>query len=142
MQARTSASSQPGYSSRMAWTVQPLARKSRMRETQMRCPRIHGLPKQMLGLMEIRDSNSVLVMANFLYGYQQGISTYLMGIVPISCTSVRPGHSQDIPLIQPDVAHAKAGKSCQSRRENSGSGDPYEGFHIPGNLLCTCSVAT
>ncbi len=59
-----------------------------MRETQMRCPRIHGLPKQIFELMEILDSNSALVMANFLYGYQQGISTYLMGIVPISCTSV------------------------------------------------------
>src|SRR5207247_3025330 len=116
---RTSASSRPGYSSRMSWTVQPLARKSRMRDTQMRCPRIHGLPKQIFGLMEIRDSNSVLVMANFLFGYQQGSSTYLMGIVPISCTSVRPGRSQDMLLLQPDDTHAKASESCQSLCETS-----------------------
>src|SRR5437016_2727479 len=92
----------------MSWTVQPLARKSRMRDTQMRCPRIQGLPKQIFGLMEIRDSNSVLVIANFLYGYQQGISTYLVGIIRISYTSVRPCRSQDMPLLQPDVAHASA----------------------------------
>src|SRR6266700_4577289 len=61
------------------------------------------LAKADVWINKIRDSNSVLVMAHFLYGYQQGISTYLMGIVPISCTSVRPGRSQDIPLIQPDV---------------------------------------
>lgn len=38
--------------------VIPLARKSRISETQMRWPLMQGLPKQMLGSMEMRDSSS------------------------------------------------------------------------------------
>src|SRR5436309_12022255 len=42
----------------MSLTDAPFARKSRMSETQIRCPRMHGFPKQMSGLMLIRSSNS------------------------------------------------------------------------------------
>ena len=38
--------------------VQPLASRSRIRETQMRWPRMHGLPKHTWELMEIRDNRS------------------------------------------------------------------------------------
>jgi hypothetical protein len=34
------------------------AKKSRMRETQIRCPLIHGLPKHTCGLMDILLNNS------------------------------------------------------------------------------------
>jgi uncharacterized protein (DUF433 family) len=33
-------------------TVVPAARRSRIRDTQMRCPRIHGFPKQMPGSID------------------------------------------------------------------------------------------
>jgi hypothetical protein len=52
--------------------VIPLARKSKIKETQMRCPLMQGLPKQTLGLMAIRDSNSSLVVRIFLFTCQKG----------------------------------------------------------------------
>src|SRR5581483_8105092 len=57
MQARTSASGR-SYSRMTSWTVHPDARKSRTRETQMRWPLIHGLPKHTLGSIEIRARSS------------------------------------------------------------------------------------
>src|SRR3990167_5717395 len=62
MQARTSASSRPGYWSRTCGTVHPEARRSRTRDTQIRCPRMHGFPKHTFGSMEILDSSSSLVI--------------------------------------------------------------------------------
>jgi hypothetical protein len=49
--------------------VIPDARKSKISETQRRCPRIHGFPKQTLGSMLIRASNSFLFMGFILYIY-------------------------------------------------------------------------
>src|SRR3954470_8446685 len=43
---------------------QPLARKSRIKETQMRCPRMHGLPKQTWGSIVIRVRTSSRVIAS------------------------------------------------------------------------------
>jgi hypothetical protein len=62
MQARTSASSRPGYSLRISWVVIPLARRSRIRDTQIRCPLIHGFPKQIFGSIEIRKCKFFLVI--------------------------------------------------------------------------------
>ena len=45
--------------------VTPCAIKSRMRETQMRAPRIQGLPKQTFGSIEIR-SRSGFICGSFL----------------------------------------------------------------------------
>ena len=42
--------------------VMPLAKKSKINETQMRCPRMQGFPKQTLGSIEIRASNSSLAI--------------------------------------------------------------------------------
>jgi hypothetical protein len=52
--------------------VIPLAKKSRIKETQMRCPLMQGLPKQTFGLMAIRDSNSSLAIRIFLFTRQKG----------------------------------------------------------------------
>lgn len=63
MQARTSASSSPGYSWRISLVVMPLASKSRISDTQRRCPRTHGFPKQTFGLIVTLESSSPRVMA-------------------------------------------------------------------------------
>src|SRR5437867_604636 len=42
--------------------LQPLASGSKTRETQIRCPLMQGLPKQTLGSIEIRCSNSSRVI--------------------------------------------------------------------------------
>jgi hypothetical protein len=60
MQAKISASSKSEYSWRISSMVIPLARKSRINETQIRCSRMQGLSKQTFGSMVIRDSNSAL----------------------------------------------------------------------------------
>jgi hypothetical protein len=72
---------------RTALIVIPLARKSRINETQMRCPRMQGLPKQTFGLMAIRDSNSSLVIRISLF----------------SCQKVNPKN----PLSQHDIGNIK-----------------------------------
>lgn len=71
MQAKTSASTKPGYSWRISLVVIPLAKKSKIKETHMRCPRIQGLPKQTCGLMAIRDSNSPLFIGMSLFNCQK-----------------------------------------------------------------------
>ena len=48
MAARTSSSVSCGYSSNTSAVLMPLARKSSNNETQIRVPRIHGLPKHQL----------------------------------------------------------------------------------------------
>src|ERR1035438_5410531 len=45
MQARMSASSIPGYSSRISSLLIPLASRSRISDTQILCPRMEGFPK-------------------------------------------------------------------------------------------------
>src|SRR5437867_4869821 len=62
MQASTSSRVSCGYWSRISSTVVPAARRSRIRDTQIRCPLMNGLPKQMSGLIEMRWSNSACPM--------------------------------------------------------------------------------
>jgi hypothetical protein len=54
--ARMSSRSSWGYSERTSSVDIPLASISRIRETQIRCPRIHGFPKQTSGSIEILAS--------------------------------------------------------------------------------------
>ena len=53
--ANTSSRVNPGYSASNSASVMPLARKSRMSETQIRVPFIQGLPPQILGSIVIRS---------------------------------------------------------------------------------------
>src|SRR2546425_1158068 len=62
MQARMSSRLRSGYSWRISSAVMPLARKSKIKDTQMRCPRMHGLPKQTFGLMVILERSSSRVI--------------------------------------------------------------------------------
>ncbi len=62
--SRVSSAVSWGYSSRSCRSLTPSARLSRMRETQMRVPRMQGLPKHTLGSMEIRRSSSSRVICS------------------------------------------------------------------------------
>src|ERR1700742_4277479 len=50
-----SAASSCGYCSRISDVSMPPASRSRMRETQMRWPRMQGFPKQRCGSIQIRE---------------------------------------------------------------------------------------
>src|SRR5262249_17344704 len=58
MAARMSSAVSCEYAPRSSCTLTPSARLSRMSETQMRVPRMHGLAKQTLGSIEIRLKRS------------------------------------------------------------------------------------
>lgn len=57
MHARRSPGSSPGYCARISASVQPSAIRSRINETQMRCPRMQGFPWQTLGSLVMRASS-------------------------------------------------------------------------------------
>src|ERR1035437_9667889 len=50
-----------GYSARSSSIVRPSANISRTNDTHIRVPLMHGLPKQMLGLTDIRSNSSFIV---------------------------------------------------------------------------------
>lgn len=50
-----------GYSAMISSIVIPLARKSRIRDTQIHVPRMHGLPKQTFGSTTIRWRSEFIV---------------------------------------------------------------------------------
>src|SRR5439155_18076790 len=58
MAARMSSAVSCGYASRSSGALTPSARLSRMSDTQMRVPRMHGLPKHTLGSIEMRLKRS------------------------------------------------------------------------------------
>src|SRR5215210_7571570 len=59
MQAMTSSRESCGYCSSTCSTVMPNASRSKIRDTQIRCPLMQGLPKQTLGSIEIFFSSSL-----------------------------------------------------------------------------------
>src|SRR5437899_8224543 len=63
MAARMSSSVSCGYSVRTSWWLMPLAKKSSNSETQMREPRMQGLPKHTLGSTEIRCSSGFITFS-------------------------------------------------------------------------------
>lgn len=62
--------------------VIPLARKSSIRKIQMQCPRIQGLPKQIFGSIEIRESTSSQFMAILSY-LAKIMSTAIAFTIPV-----------------------------------------------------------
>src|SRR5262252_487545 len=69
--ARTSSWTSWGYSANSSASVRPSARRSRMRDTQIRVPLTQGLPPQTAGLMVIR-SRSVFTAETLYYWYHGG----------------------------------------------------------------------
>src|SRR4030067_441989 len=58
-----------GYSARTSSMVMPFAKKSRMSDTQMRVPRIQGLPKQTFGSTDMRLRSGVISSPPYLAKY-------------------------------------------------------------------------
>src|SRR5262249_4003468 len=65
MQARMSASSRPGWSLRISSALIPPASKSRIRDTQILCPRMQGFPKHTPGSIVILERSSSRVMVAY-----------------------------------------------------------------------------
>src|SRR5437867_441374 len=63
MAARISSRWSWGYSVSISSIVDPEARKSNRSDTQIRVPRTHGLPKQILGLIEMRCNRGFILNA-------------------------------------------------------------------------------
>src|SRR3972149_7273547 len=75
--ARISSCVNWGYSLRISCSLIPLARKSRINETQMRVPLIHGFPKHIFGLMLIRSNKLAIFILLSLNPFSLAFALYI-----------------------------------------------------------------